>query len=134
MKQSQKITDKAQLEALIDRYFEGKTSLQEEQMLRENLADCPWESEAIDEARFALGYFSAHKQQGHRTPTVSNRSRYLAIAASIAVLLTIGVGLLWQSRQPDDVCIAYVNGQAINDRNEVLTLMRSDLNDMGNAT
>lgn len=135
MKQSQKIKTKAQLEELIDRYFEGQTSQQEEQLLRENLADCPWESEAIDEARFTLGYFTAHKQQSRQQRTTfSNRYRYMAIAASIAVLLTIGVGLLWQSRQPEDVCIAYVNGQTISDKDKVLTLMQSDLNDMGNAT
>lgn len=134
MKQSQKIADKAQLEALIGRYFGSETTVQEEQELRQCLANCPWSSELIDEACFTMGFFATHKQQSQGTTAVSKRPRYLAIAASIAVLLTIGVGLLWQSRQPDDVCIAYVNGQAINDRNEVLMLMRSDLNDMGNAT
>ena len=135
MKLSQKITDKSQLEALIYRYFEGETSLQDEQLLRACLADCPWSSEAIDEARFTMGYFTARKQQSKSSVIQStNRSHYLAIAASIAVLLTIGLGLMWQSRQPEDVCIAYVNGQAINDKNQVLTLMRGDLNDMGNAT
>jgi hypothetical protein len=134
MKQSQKINTKAQLEELIERYFEGQTSQQEEQLLRESLADCPWESEAIDEARFTMGYFAAHKQQRRRIVNMSTRHRALGIAATIAVLLTIGVGLLWQSRQPEDVCIAYVNGQTINDKDKVLTLMQSDLNDMGNAT
>lgn len=134
MKQSQKINTQAQLEDLIERYFEGQTSQQDEQLLRENLADCPWESEAIDEARFTMGYFAAHKQQRRRVVNMSTRRRAMGIAATIAVLLTIGVGLLWQSRQPEDVCIAYVNGQTINDKDKVLTLMQSDLNDMGNAT
>lgn len=134
MKQSQKINTKAQLEDLIERYFEGQTSQQEEQLLKENLADCPWESEAIDEARFTMGYFAAHKQQSRRVENMNTRRRAMGIAATIAVLLTIGVGLLWQSRQPEDVCIAYVNGQTINDKDKVLTIMQSDLNDMGNAT
>ena len=137
MKQMQTITTKAQLEQLIDRYFEGDTSLQEEQMLKACLADCPWQSETIDEARFTLGYFTAHKQQQQRRPqaaTRANRFRIAAIAASVAVLLTVGIGTLWNSRQSEGECIAYVNGKTIHDEKEVLNLMQNDLNDIGNAS
>ena len=129
------IADQADLEQLIERYFDGNTSLQEEQVLKEILADCPWSSETIDEARFTMGYFVAHKQQGNNNAVKSNnRFRYGAIAASVAVLLTIGVSMGWHSYLTEDVCIAYVNGQAINDKDEVMMLMQNDLNEIGNAT
>lgn len=134
MNKSQIINSQAELEQLIDRYYEGETSLEEEQMLRQCLADCPWSSEVIDEARFTLGYFAAHKQQGRRATTVNDRFRIMAIAASVAVLLTVGIGLLWQNHQANDVCVAYVNGKAIHNEQEVFNLLQSDLNDMGNAT
>lgn len=134
MNKSQTITSQAELELLINRYYEGETSLEEEQMLRQCLADCPWSSEAIDEARFTLGYFAAHKQQGRRATTVNDRFRIMAIAASIAVLLTVGIGLLWQNHQANNVCVAYVNGKAIHNEQEVFNLLQRDLNDMGNAT
>lgn len=130
----QHISNQAELEQLIVRYFDGETTVKEEQMLRDVLADCPWSSEAIDDARFTLGYFVAHKQQGHRPASVSNRSRIMAIAASVAVLLTVGLGLLWQQHQANNVCVAYVNGKAIHNEQEVFKLIQSDLNDMGDAT
>lgn len=134
MNKLQKINSQTELEQLIERYFDGETSLQDEQMLREALADCPWESETINEAKFTMGYFAAHKQQRRRATTAPNRFRYTAIAATIAILLAVGVGLLWQNNQPQDVCIAYVNGKAIHNEQEVFNLLQSDLNDMGNAT
>ena len=134
MNKSQIITCQAALEQLINRYFDGETTVQEEQAMRETLADCPWSSELIDEARFTMGYFAAHKQQGRRVTTVTDRFRIMAIAASVAVLLTVGIGLLWQNHQANNVCVAYVNGKAIHNEQEVFNLMQSDLNEMGNAT
>ena len=134
MNKSQNISSQAERERLIDRYFEGETSLQEEQMLRQQLAECPWQSDIIDEARFTMGYFAAHQRQQQQRPTVSNRMRVMAIAASIALLLTVGAGLLWQSQRPKDVCIAYVNGQEISNDEAVMALIDNDLSNIGNAS
>ena len=128
------ISNQAELEQLISRYFDGETSVQEEQELRQNLADCPWSSELIDEARFTMGYFAAHVQSERHTTKRSFQRQIIGIAASIAVLLTIGGGILWHSQQPKDVCIAYVNGKTIQNEKEVLNLVASDLNDIGNAS
>lgn len=128
------ISSQAELEQLINRYFDGETSIEEEQALRQCLADCPWHSEIINEALFTMGYFTAHKQTRVSDKKHSGRVRWTAIAATIAVLLTVGAGVLWQSRQTNDVCVAYVNGKAIHNEQEVLSLMQDDLNEMGNAT
>ena len=134
MNTTHQISNQAELEKLITRYFEGETSLQEEHMLRDCLADCPWQGETIDEARFTLGYFTAHKHQSRTSVKSSNRFRIAAIAASIAVLLTVGVGTLWHNSQSDGECIAYINGKTIHNEKEVLSLMQNDLNEIGNAT
>ena len=129
------ITTQAQLEQLIGRYFEGETSLQEEQALRQCLADCPWESETIDEARFTMGYFAAHRRQQERRSRWLTSDRIIGIAASIAVILAVGGYVIWhQPAQTADMCIAYVNGETINSSEEVMSLIENDLNTIGEAS
>ena len=135
MKTTHQITNQEELEQLIDRYFEGDTTVEEEQTLRQCLADCPWDSEAIDEARFTMGYFTAHKQQQHRANRVSNRFRYTAIAASIALLMAVGIGtLLHYQSQTNNMCVAYVNGKTIDNDDAVMALIANDLNAMDDAS
>ena len=90
MNKNHHINNQAELEQLIERYFDGETSVQEEQMLREALADCPWSSEVIDEARFTMGYFVAHHHETERVAKKSNRRKFIGIAASIAIILAAG--------------------------------------------
>lgn len=127
-------TNQAELEQLIERYFDGETSIQEEQMLRETLADCPWNSEVIDEARFTMGYFATHGQTQQRVAKKSYHRQIIGIAASIAVLLTIGGAILWKTQQTQVECIAYVNGKAITSDDAVMALIEKDLNTMDNAS
>ena len=129
----QHITDQAELEQLINSYFDGKTSVQEEQMLRETLADCPWSSELIDEARFTMGYFIAHRKAEQQTSKKSYRRQVIGIAASIAIIFAAGGYALWHQQQSDDICIAYVNGRVVQDNDKVMTLVANDLSKMDNA-
>lgn len=129
------ITDQSELEMLINRYFDGETSVQEEQALRETLADCPWSSEVIDEARFTMGYFAAHKQQRQLQAAKSDRRHFIAVAASIAIVLGIGISVLSsQWFKPRNECIAYVNGRVIeNNQEAIMSLIAQDLSTMDNA-
>ena len=113
MNKNQHISNQAELKQLIERYFDGETSVQEEQMLREILADCPWSSEAIDEARFTMGYFAAHSHEGQRVAKKTSSNKFIGIAATIAIVLAAGGYALWHQQQSADVCIAYVNGLAV---------------------
>ena len=129
------ITTQAQLEELIGRYFEGETSVQEEQALRQCLADCPWESETIDEARFTMGYFAAYRHQQVRKSRWLTNDRIIGIAASIAVILAVGGYVIWhQQPQTTDMCIAYVNGKTIDSSEQVMELIENDLNTIGEAS
>ena len=135
MNKLQQIHSQAELEQLIERYFEGETSLQEEQMLRQTLADCPWNSTAIDEARFTMGYFMAHKRQQRREAQIGMRRRVIGIAASIAVLLTVGASALWYTNQQSQgTCLAYVDGKAISNEDAVMELIAQDLSTMDDVS
>ncbi len=127
------INTQAELEQLIDRYYDGDTSVQEEQELRQCLADCTWSSEVIDGARFTMGYYAAHTCQLQRTKRRSNRLRMTGIAATIAIILGIGAFTLWHQQQPGDVCIAYVNGQIVQENEQVMAMIADDLEKMDNA-
>ena len=134
MNKLQKINSQSELEQLIERYCEGETSLQDEQLLKQTLADCPWHSDIIDEAHFTLGYFTVHKQQQRRIVKMTSRRRITAIAASIAVLLTIGASAFWYTQQSQGVCLAYVNGKAISNEDAVMNLIAQDLSTMDVAS
>ena len=130
------ISNQAELEQLINRYFDGETNIEEEQILRESLVNCPWQSEVIDEALFTMGYFAAHREQQQRTAKKSYRRQVIGIAASIAITLAIGIPILshnWSTPQPQ--CIAYVNGKVImNDQKAIMSLIAQDLNTIEMAT
>ena len=134
MKKSQYISSQAELEALIERYFEGMTSLEQEDAMRQCLAHCPWSSEAIDDARMVMGYFAAQSAQQRRSVSRSMRQGFIGIAASIAVILAVGGYVLWHQSQPDDMCIAYVNGTVVNDNDKVMALVANDMSKMDDAT
>ena len=129
------ISNQAELEQLISRYFEGETTVQEELALREILADCPWSSEVINETRFTMGYFTAHNNQQRQATLRTTRQRVIGIAASIAIILAMGGFALWQHQSGNnDLCVAYVNGVAINDDEDVMALIQNDLNMIGDAS
>ena len=134
MKKSQYISSQAQLEALIEQYFEGMTTLEQEDAMRQCLAHCPWSSQAIDDARMVMGYFATHAEQQHNQVTRGLRQRFIGIAASIAVILAVGSYVLWHQSQPSDVCIAYVNGNVVEDNDKVMALVANDMSKMDNAT
>ena len=128
------INNQAELEALIERYFEGETTVLEEQTMRSVLADCPWNSEVIDEARVVMGYFAAHSSQHRRHAAKGSRQRIIGIAATIALVLTVGGYALWhQLDQTDNVCIAYVNGHVVQNDDQVMAMIASDMNMIDNA-
>ena len=62
------------------------------------------------------------------------RQGIIGIAASIAVILAVGGFVLWHQSQPDDMCIAYVNGTVVNDNDKVMALVANDMCKMDDAT
>ena len=133
MNDFQHINSPEGLEQLIERYFDGMTTVEEEALLRHALAHCPWSSDAIDEAKMVMGYFAAHSHQQRQQTIKGKRQLFISIAASIAIILAVGGYALWQQQQPSDVCIAYINGLVGQDDDKVMGLVADDLNMMDHA-
>ena len=128
------ITSRQELEQLIERYFDGLTTVEEEAALRACLARCPWHSESIEDAQVVMGYFAALSKDQRHSAARTTRQRIAGIAASIVVVLSVAVFALWHQWQPMDECVAYVNGQAISNDREVMALVENDLSSIGNAS
>ncbi len=128
------ITSRQELEQLIERYFDGLTTVEEEAALRACLARCPWHSESIEDAQVVMGYFAALDKDQRHSAARTTRQRIAGIAASIVIVLSVAVFALWHQWQPMDECVAYVNGQAISNDREVMALVENDLSSIGNAS
>lgn len=128
------ITSRQELEQLIERYFDGLTTVEEEAALRACLARCPWHSESIEDAQVVMGYFAALSKDQRHSAARTTRQRIAGIAASIVIVLSVAVFALWHQWQPMDECVAYVNGQAISNDREVMALVENDLSSIGNAS
>ena len=117
-----------ELHNLIERYFNADTSLEEERLLRRELAtginnpDDP----VIQEACAVMGLHVIRRKPAAIWRNVA------AVAVAIAVTGSLLSGVIRQ--QSTGECVAYVNGQRISDRDAVMKLMFSDLNEMEEAS
>ena len=113
---------------LIDTYFEGETSPEEERALRGFLART--DDPAFDEARAVLGYFSAQRSRRTAGSRVRRLTGFAAAAACLALAVVFGHALL---PRPDDTCVIYAYGEkntdtqvVLDDVNNTLTTLFSD--------
>ncbi len=122
---------------LIEGYFEGSLSQDEETALKVFLASEEGQSPEYDEARAVMGYFAAGRSVifGNTKAITSRRSlrlreivwrRIAAIAASLAIIITLGVSLYNKT----NVCVSYVSGQKITDKEVVMNDVDNILADL----
>ena len=111
---------------VVNRYFDGETSEEEERLLRRFLATEAGQDSDFDEVRAVMSVFAAGKETSRNQPKSRRLWPWLAAAcvAGLAWLLWTGIG------DSQDVCVAYVNGQKITDRDEVLALMQESWDDI----
>jgi len=93
----------AKIEALLDSYFEGKTSLDQEKTLREYFSSAAIAPHLIAYQGLFVGLKNAQKEISKREvrlPQASTNSRrwWLSIAASVVILLGV-VGLQFSGNQ-----------------------------------
>ena len=138
---------------LIEGYFEGSLSQDEETALKVFLASEEGQGPEYDEVRAVMGYFAAGRSvikaitsRRSETPPASiypdrarsaarRRSlrrreavwtRFLAVAASLAIIITLGVSLYNKT----NVCVSYVSGQKITDKEVVMNDVDNILADL----
>lgn len=119
------------LNQLIELYFEGMTTLEQERQLRSMLADGRFRSREADEARAVLGVSAILRSHG----TVRRRPvRMQHVAAAAVVLIASAIAGYFSGTgtpaAPQSECFAYVGTELVQDPDEVLGIMQSQLADM----
>ena len=121
--------DKAQWLALRDRYFEVETTDEEERLLRRFAATAL----AQDDPDFAdlcavMSIVAVSKAASSKRKITLKRRRLRWVwTAAACVAGLVLVMLAWPSK---NVCVAYVDGVKITDRDEVLALMHDSWDDI----
>ena len=120
------------IDELIEGYFEGTLSQDEETALKVFLASEEGQGPEYDEVRAIMGYFAA----GRSVETLRSRPlpqndrkvwrRILAIAASLAIIITLGINIFNQN----NVCVSFVGGKKITDREVVMNDVDNILADL----
>ena len=127
----------AELERLVSRYFDCETTEDEERLLKRTLASCDYSSPVIDEARVALGYFLVGRSVSKKKRTGTKMIiplRTISVAAMFALVVMFGIKFYEADFAETQDCIAYVNGNVVNDDSEVLALVMGDLAEMNTAS
>lgn len=118
------------LDSLIERYFEGETSLEEEKLLKAMVARS--DDSRYDAVRVVLGYGVATRKR-----TALRRRRLgmvsAAAVASIAVVSIAWLNLSTKTGTGNSECYAVVEGRYTSDQSEVLSIMQSDIGDIRSA-
>jgi|LSQX01.1.fsa_nt_gb hypothetical protein len=115
-------------EKLIEKYYEGKTSVAEEKVLRAYLSgkNVPPQFEA---EKAILGYFASEKKK-KTTHLVPNALKWVASAAAVAAIF---LGILF-THQPSATSYAYVNGKKITDKDKIIALAQTTVGNLLSET
>ena len=120
------------IDELIEGYFEGTLSQNEETALKVFLASEEGQGPEYDEVRAVMGYFAAGRSveilRSRPLPQNDRKvwRRILAIAASMAIIITLGVSIY----NRNNVCVSFVGGQKITDKEVVMNDVDNILADL----
>jgi len=119
----------AEIDRLIDRYYEGLTSGEEEKLLRNLLSrkDLP---ERYKTERAIFGYFETKKQK--QVFRLQPYFRWGAAVAAVAILV-IGLGIQ-RSKLQDLSDYAFVNGVKITDKHMIKCVAENSMKEISGGT
>lgn len=119
--------EKSNMIQVVRRYFDGETNEDEEQLLRRFLATEAGQDSDFDEVRAVMSVFAAGKAVTQKQPRSRRLWPWLAAACVVGLAWLLWTGI----DNSQDICVAYVNGQKITNRDEVLALMHESWDDIG---
>lgn len=129
-------TDNKQMLRLIELYFEGETTLEQERELRRMLATSPLRTPEVEEARAVLGVVAMMpRERVIRRPSrfIPVIQRVAAAAAILVAVIGISVYLTHVPEAPadnGDECFAYIGQEEVRDPKVVLDIMHEQLSYM----
>ena len=116
--------------SLTERFFDGETSLAEEQELYRLYREGDVPEDLLHYKELFCGFedirLPQQKASSHQWKWV------IGIAASIAILLAVGATL--HTRNSKDECVAYIYGKKCTDKTIVMQHMQSALDEMDNVS
>lgn len=121
------------IDHLIERYFDGLTTLDEERRLRRALADPTLGGEAVEAARAVMGVFAAQRKASQRPAARKLHAWRVAAGLALLIAATATFVLVPREAQPEPCYLTYTEGALIDDSEQVLALMQSDLGAMADA-
>jgi signal recognition particle subunit SEC65 len=124
------ITDIDSLHSLIEKYFDGETSLDEERSLRRTLAVTSLQSDKIDEAKAVLGFFAAQRKSARPK---QRKLHYWAAAATIALLVASSVSILHLVNKDTTSYTCYIAGNYSDSKEDSFAIMQDQLSDINDA-
>ena len=128
------MTEKALLH-LIELYLNGETTLAQERELREALLDSESDDPRVEECLAVMAFAAA---DGRRRAAEAVRPRRrtiwpsIAVAASLAILLSVGLWINRPSQQTD--CSSIIACVETNDPMVAMALMDAQLEEIGMAS
>lgn len=116
----------------IDRYFEAQLSQEEERELLKTIIPLEGTDPQIDEA---LAVMLASRFHAKAKVRKNRNSRFMTgIAASVAVVLALGILIHQYARQKDSSMFAYVGGVKTENPHEIMKIIDTQLNDIGESS
>ena len=124
------MSDILRIRTLTDRFFDGTTTLEEEQELYDYYRREQALPADLAQLRQLFLDFAAVQFVDEQTVSVNVPRRWLrwAVAASAALLIAAGAAVWLNSgQQGDDECVAYIYGERTTDRDVVLGEMQKTM-------
>ena len=127
-----------EIRMLTKRFFDGETTLKEEQRLYElyqSEESLPADLKPLREMMLDMGNlllakkeenslsFNGEREKSHISIINKRWSNILAIAASLLLLFTVGT--VWYNYQRQNECVAYIYGERVTDHDVVIHEMQS---------
>ena len=125
------MSDILRIRTLTDRFFDGKTTVEEEQELYDYYRrEQALPSDLVQLRQLFLDFAAVQfsDEQAEQQAPIPRRWLRWAVAACAALLIAAGTAVWLNSgRQGDDECVAYIYGERTTDRDVVLDEMQKTM-------
>lgn len=114
---------------LLERYYEGATTNEEERLIRIFLASPAAGSSRYDADKAVMGYLCTKRARRKSVPAAL---KWIPAAAAACIILTVGLLTYGSPDTPD--CIAYIGGTECTNEATVMAHLTQTMQDVGSDT